>query len=1394
MIKILADLTGWLNSVTQSPMLTAVFLVLAFLVIFLAGIWLRVQPQPFFLHLTIFNVLLLVYVLVTNLPQAWLTQVMAYVSTVYYSPIVYLAIMQYWLALAPQRYGRPSRDIPASQLLQRRRWWLFASLVVIGASLLIDALLFRLPSAQNDIYLWMTLASGSTILAAITIVKHFRAANLEALLFALAFLILIFASYLYHFGQANFAILTATIGNGLLAVNILLYYKRFIGLEAELRTGLYDENLALREENIIQRSILSHTREAVLQLDRDEKIIYANPPFAKLSGYSLRQLKGKRLSEVISRNFYEAATRALKGARSGREEGFEIMLHRKNMPDVALHAQALPLLDARQKLRGIHLGFFEITENVQTRENMYARIDKLEKDLNLYRSALERTENAVLLTDTNCRILFASKSFTGISGYGTSDLIGRSTNVYRLETKTERDALTALLQGKIWKGSFKNRRKDGSEFEVDVYASPLLEDSGEVEYVLWVERDASDRLNKEGALVEAQQKVEAKESDFRELEEEFLAIHAALDTGVILVRPDGACRILNPRTTAILGYSADAISLKNLPLFVRDLLKMEASYGSKMRSEAIEFVDEFLHPDGTKKLLRWHAIPISAGNERPLGVVLQVFDITEYSTHEKQLKALEKELENARRQQNLADVSSVTRLQSILNVAESVHSSMSFNDAMQMTIRAAQDFGWTNMIIYEKRSGSLWYELVSSGGFKPRHVNALHALPVKDVDQYFQSRFAVAGGFFLKTEKMDKNGTWDFLPKDLKLLSSGKWGDKDVLVLPLKIRGNDVGLFLCGAREDGKLPNDGIVQELEKLAIYAAFAIDHGQRQLIMKQKLQQNKLLMDISKIEPLDPRLDRELAQIAQQAKPILGGEVCIIISGASATGACTFSGPKNKQEVAVLNIRIIQDILAQIREKLPSSGAEYVEITVAESALLTAMNMKLPAKQKRVMLAAPLQLRRKNRGLICCVVQDGVYSNEKIEFVIELAYRTALFTENFDLFSQIEGKAHELESANTYISEFLANVTHELRTPLHTILSYVELLRQQNNATEDDRLRHLQTIRTSGNRLLYLINDLLDLSKIEAGKMEPQLTTFDPRELVDEVSREIAYLCNKSGLALKVSINRAMPPLISSDKNMLSRVLLNLARNAQKFTDEGGTVEISAAMASNDRLILQVRDTGIGIPQNDIKSIFEPFNQLDRKTSRRYEGTGLGLPISKRLVELLGGKITIQSKVGQGSTFTIELPVQAIWRKGRDKVAPPKSQEQKSAKKRNAKRDWQILVVDDDTSTKEAMRFLLENSGYQVEFVHDGPSAINTAQYLRPDLILLDIMMPGMDGYQVARTLKAQKHLSRIPLVALTARAMNEDREKARDAGFDDFLTKPFAMDDFFNMVKRHTDGRK
>jgi CheY-like chemotaxis protein/anti-sigma regulatory factor (Ser/Thr protein kinase) len=314
--------------------------------------------------------------------------------------------------------------------------------------------------------------------------------------------------------------------------------------------------------------------------------------------------------------------------------------------------------------------------------------------------------------------------------------------------------------------------------------------------------------------------------------------------------------------------------------------------------------------------------------------------------------------------------------------------------------------------------------------------------------------------------------------------------------------------------------------------------------------------------------------------------------------------------------------------------------------------------------------------------------------------------------------------------------------------------------------------------------------------------------PAQIIREATDSIRPLCEQKKLNLRVKLGENLPELFRCDRSILSRVLTNLLGNAVKFTEKG-EIEVWARMRSAT-LVISVRDTGAGIPVSKQKEIFEPFRQLENSETRRHGGTGLGLAISRKMLAILHGEIEVESEPGKGAKFTIHIPastapVRPATRTPRAEKsrlgseAKSKSDDGKAGARKRSKlslrfpiskrpKSPRILVIEDDENTRYAMQFILENAGYQVEFAEAGEKALLAAQHQRPDLILMDIMMPNMDGYQVARMLKAQKQLAHIPVVALTARAMKGDREKALAAGCNDYLTKPFESKDILGMLEK------
>jgi signal transduction histidine kinase/DNA-binding response OmpR family regulator len=376
---------------------------------------------------------------------------------------------------------------------------------------------------------------------------------------------------------------------------------------------------------------------------------------------------------------------------------------------------------------------------------------------------------------------------------------------------------------------------------------------------------------------------------------------------------------------------------------------------------------------------------------------------------------------------------------------------------------------------------------------------------------------------------------------------------------------------------------------------------------------------------------------------------------------------------------------------------------------------------------------------------------------------------------------------EDANRAKSGFLANMSHELRTPMNAIIGYSEMLME--DAEDDGNLEvveDLKKIHSAGTHLLSLINDVLDLSKIEAGKMDVYLESFEIPSLIDGVVSTIDTLVKKNGNSLKVEVDPLLGEM-HADVTKVRQALFNLLSNAAKFTHDGeiGLAVQAETVDGDDWVRMAVTDSGIGIPPEKIDHVFEEFSQADDSTTRDYGGTGLGLPISRRFCQMMGGDITVASTVGRGSTFTIRLPAvvlevsetQEVMAEAAAIVTPEPGEEPV------------VLVIDDDPNALDLLRRTLQGAGVRVVTAGDGEEALNLARTLHPAAITLDVLMPGMDGWEVLGELKGDPETCEIPVIMVT---MTDDRNLGYALGATEFLTKPVRRDQLVALLDRYATG--
>ena len=372
-------------------------------------------------------------------------------------------------------------------------------------------------------------------------------------------------------------------------------------------------------------------------------------------------------------------------------------------------------------------------------------------------------------------------------------------------------------------------------------------------------------------------------------------------------------------------------------------------------------------------------------------------------------------------------------------------------------------------------------------------------------------------------------------------------------------------------------------------------------------------------------------------------------------------------------------------------------------------------------------------------------------------------------------------KVEKASNARSEFLSTVSHELRTPLNAINGITHLLLEEN--PKKSQMHYLESLQFSGNYLTKFINEILEINKIDSNKIQIDNINFNLKQLLANIQSSLKELASENQNSFNFHIDSDIPNYIIGDPTKLSQILLNLINNALKFTHSGEvvvTAKLNSLIEKKAQIYFEIKDTGIGIPEDKIESVFDSFSQGSIDINRKYGGTGLGLTIVKKLVTLLGGEIKLKSKVKEGSSFSFELPFKT-GKKPRENSAKDKEINTSSFI------DKKILIVEDNKINQMITKKMLENKGIQCEIIDNGEESIEKCQNYNYDLILMDVHLPGING--TIATQKIRKFDTITPIIALTAISLNENREMLLSYGMNDVITKPFVPEDFYSVISKY-----
>jgi PAS domain S-box-containing protein len=385
------------------------------------------------------------------------------------------------------------------------------------------------------------------------------------------------------------------------------------------------------------------------------------------------------------------------------------------------------------------------------------------------------------------------------------------------------------------------------------------------------------------------------------------------------------------------------------------------------------------------------------------------------------------------------------------------------------------------------------------------------------------------------------------------------------------------------------------------------------------------------------------------------------------------------------------------------------------------------------------------------------------------------------------QLRDAKQKAEEASEAKSFFLSNISHEIRTPMNAIVGLTELLLEEDLGLEV--LENIRAIKNSTIQLLDIVGDILDYSKLDSGDVSLELNPFDLQKLLEDLVLTQRIRASTKGLSLSLAMGDKLPRMVKGDSFRLNQILLNLLSNAIKFTESGEIaiqVDLSSSDAHSSTVAFSIRDTGIGIPSDKIHTIFDQFVKIETEPGKIFSGTGMGLPITKHIIDLQGGQIHVDSKVGVGTTFTVQLRFEHV---DEATVIP--------VKRNKDLHNMRVLVVEDNQMNQFLMKKLLQKWNAEALFAENGVEAIQFLSHEKVDLVIMDLQMPLMNGFEATAVIRDEKSKvldHKVPILALTANALSETKAKALSSGFDEYITKPFEQEALFEVMVKHPVAQK
>ncbi len=1315
--------------------------------------------------------------------------------------------------------------------------------------------------------------------------------------------------------------------------------------------------------------LLDEIHDAILVTTPAGDIRYANRSAVRLFGYAQLALQKMNLSDLMN----AASHRKLLDFTADGEHrlGSHLEIDFLSKEDALFPTLVRVLKTADADGRTCEHNY--IIRDLSDRKEFEQRLEHIVREnigeLRFFKQCIQHATEGIIIVDRNENITYANAAFEQMSGFHASELVGKETKSLAQNPQAQvihHQIWLAVRAGKVWRGEFGIRRKDASTFLGQLSVVPISGSDGDETRYIWVQHDITRRKALEKSLQEYTEKLTDKTRELENSKFYYESLIEGLSDILIVVDNEGQCIFLNRFGRQRLGLKAEEVTRQHLPTFFDDLLRLERDYGSTLKLEIKDFEAALTPKEGEPFVCSWSASPLLDRSGIQIGAMAVARDVSEFKSSERDLQEHVQKLERKAEDEIRQLKQGMTELTCLAEIGKEIQSKTDLDVILNKVGEAVVALGWGRALVWLHAEEGETSRVVATAGLSGEELETVMAwgdIASEYFEPFFKDEHRVGNSYYVKG---GRETSLPFLKLTLDERGDEEWQAEDILMVPIRSRANTLGLIALQDPENRQQPTVRTVTPIESFAGQAAAAIENEAQTKKQKETERRAKFVAEIGKLFYASLKLGEVVEVVAHKGATSIGEFCAVLLDDGS--GSLKLEGAYHH------NPRMV-DLFRRGSETFPVRTGDPLLGKVGSTLEPLLISLPWPEDFQNLsaspfaflseeatissIMAVPLRAQGKVIGTMVYVQFDKrrIFREPALVLAQELADRASLALQNAILFTEAGEKAKELEKASRLKSQFLANVSHELRTPLNAIITLSDILSRRFAKGEfSEENKQLNIIRRSGHNLLNLINDILDLAKIEAGKAEPIYTSIPIRGMIEETVEHMRPLCIQKGLELRLDIASRFPEEIYSDEEKVTRALTNVLTNAVKFT-RGGKVHVKAKVADKNNLEIKVSDTGIGIPGDRLDEIFKEFHQVESTDSRTFGGTGLGLAIARNVLTLLGGSIAVSSQLGKGSTFTIKLPVRTrkelhgvevfepssafsslrslpfkagleddrdnlkpnrrtvlvvddeaeslyiiayylrqqnyqviIPQQGEDPVdlakdyrpvavvldviMPARSgwevlrdlkddpatagipvvmvsilaeraralemgadeylvkpfkpeslqsfllkTEKKQRKKTglvhiarfltgknsgnvkagsrteaSAGEGRRILLVDDDDDSQYALQLILEGAGYEVAFAKEGRDALKQAEALNPNLILMDIMMPGMDGYEAARTLKRNERLKDVPIVAVTAKAMKGDRERTLQAGCDDYIAKPFVTEEILRMVRKWADGRR